>query len=443
MSALLKDLDSRGLLEETLVVWMGDMGRTPRINDGAGRDHWSFCYSLVMAGGGHSRRAGLRFLRSQRGVSLHQSGRPRRCRGDHLSLPGHRSSYRRGRSAGTSTCHQHREAAPSVAGVSERGRPSADEGEATHGSQSISWHRRYRRRHLMAAEPADPSGGETLYNGIRLPFPWPPRIAEVPRDPVTPPYLKTPPAVIPIDIGRQLLVDDFLIEETTLQRTFHTPRPHSDNPLVRPDKPWERQGTGPMAMVFSDGVWYDPKDRLFKMWYMGGYAQCTCYAQSEDGIRWTKPELDVRKGTNIVQPDFRDSTTVWLDLEEKKSPKMGRPTLRHEQRALPHRDAPSAPGRKIKSAASRYSAQNDEPHPLGLRFRRPPPPAELPLARRPFRRRHPALRGAMSPEMDRAEDVAKKIKTELEMRGLHNEPARHRHRRAAHSLRITKAKASP
>jgi hypothetical protein len=52
VSALLKDLHRRGLLDETLVVWMGDMGRTPRINKGAGRDHWSFCYSVVMAGGG-------------------------------------------------------------------------------------------------------------------------------------------------------------------------------------------------------------------------------------------------------------------------------------------------------------------------------------------------------------------------------------------------------
>jgi hypothetical protein len=52
VSALLKDLDSRGLLDETLLVWMGDMGRTPRINPSAGRDHWSFCYSIVMAGGG-------------------------------------------------------------------------------------------------------------------------------------------------------------------------------------------------------------------------------------------------------------------------------------------------------------------------------------------------------------------------------------------------------
>src|SRR4029079_5657545 len=52
LAALMDDLDNRGMLDETLVVWMGDMGRTPRINGAAGRDHWSFCYSVVLAGGG-------------------------------------------------------------------------------------------------------------------------------------------------------------------------------------------------------------------------------------------------------------------------------------------------------------------------------------------------------------------------------------------------------
>lgn len=67
MSALLEDLDNRGMLEDTLVVWMGDMGRTPRINNGAGRDHWSFCYSVVMAGGGI--RGGQVFGSSDRGAA--------------------------------------------------------------------------------------------------------------------------------------------------------------------------------------------------------------------------------------------------------------------------------------------------------------------------------------------------------------------------------------
>ncbi|MBV8203111.1 MAG: DUF1501 domain-containing protein, partial [Acidobacteria bacterium] len=52
LPALLQDLDERGLLDETLVVWVGEFGRTPRINDKAGRDHWPQCYSALLAGGG-------------------------------------------------------------------------------------------------------------------------------------------------------------------------------------------------------------------------------------------------------------------------------------------------------------------------------------------------------------------------------------------------------
>ena len=52
LSALLEDLKDRGLLDETLVYWTGDFGRTPKINKDAGRDHWPKCQSVVMAGGG-------------------------------------------------------------------------------------------------------------------------------------------------------------------------------------------------------------------------------------------------------------------------------------------------------------------------------------------------------------------------------------------------------
>ena len=51
-SALLDDLSSRGLLDETLVVLMSDMGRTPQVNAAAGRDHWSYAYSVLFAGAG-------------------------------------------------------------------------------------------------------------------------------------------------------------------------------------------------------------------------------------------------------------------------------------------------------------------------------------------------------------------------------------------------------
>jgi hypothetical protein len=51
-TALLEDLAQRGLLDETLVVWMGEFGRSPKINGGGGRDHWGHVYSVALAGGG-------------------------------------------------------------------------------------------------------------------------------------------------------------------------------------------------------------------------------------------------------------------------------------------------------------------------------------------------------------------------------------------------------
>lgn len=55
LSSLLMDLKQRGMLQRTLVVVMGEFGRSPRINAGAGRDHWNLCYSLLLAGGGIAR----------------------------------------------------------------------------------------------------------------------------------------------------------------------------------------------------------------------------------------------------------------------------------------------------------------------------------------------------------------------------------------------------
>ena len=51
-SALIEDMSDRGLLESTLVVAMGEFGRSPKVNDKAGRDHWEHCYSAMFAGGG-------------------------------------------------------------------------------------------------------------------------------------------------------------------------------------------------------------------------------------------------------------------------------------------------------------------------------------------------------------------------------------------------------
>jgi uncharacterized protein (DUF1501 family) len=55
LPTFLNDLDDRGLLDDVLVVWMGEFGRTPKINDNISRDHWPGCYTTLLAGGGVKR----------------------------------------------------------------------------------------------------------------------------------------------------------------------------------------------------------------------------------------------------------------------------------------------------------------------------------------------------------------------------------------------------
>jgi hypothetical protein len=103
-----------------------------------------------------------------------------------------------------------------------------------------------------------------------------------------------------------------------VRRTFHKPRLHEINPVLKPEMPIELNGgVRPTAAPFNDGVWYDPKDRLFKMWYQAGWYGGVGYAISEDGLRWKRPTLDVEPGTNLVLPlrknYDRDGCLVWLD----------------------------------------------------------------------------------------------------------------------------------
>lgn len=55
LPTLLEDLEQRGLLDTTLVIWMGEFGRTPKINENQSRDHWPQCYTTLLAGGGVKR----------------------------------------------------------------------------------------------------------------------------------------------------------------------------------------------------------------------------------------------------------------------------------------------------------------------------------------------------------------------------------------------------
>ena len=173
---------------------------------------------------------------------------------------------------------------------------------------------------------------ESLYNGIELPERWPPRNLDPDsRDPMPVPYLESVPAVIPIDVGRQLFVDNFLIEHTTLERTFHKAEKYEGNPVLKPETELESNRAhrepilrpGSTACPFDDAVLYDPKDRLFKMWYMAGHELSTALAYSRDGIHWERPKLDVLENTNCVipyDPDFRrDSFSPWLDHDTDRA----------------------------------------------------------------------------------------------------------------------------
>ncbi|MFN0166111.1 MAG: hypothetical protein ACKV22_06740 [Bryobacteraceae bacterium] len=104
------------------------------------------------------------------------------------------------------------------------------------------------------------------------------------------------------DIGsrKELFVDDVLIEEmASLSKVVTRPEKFIDNPVLRPDRPWEPQlgeknayGIG----AAGQAVLYDAEERLFKIWYL-----CSgppgrsfwCYATSPDGLRWEKPNLGI------------------------------------------------------------------------------------------------------------------------------------------------------
>jgi hypothetical protein len=172
-------------------------------------------------------------------------------------------------------------------------------------------------------KPWSENDGERLYNGIVLPKEWPPRTID-PGDsnPMPVPYLDHPPKAIPISVGRQLFVDGFLVETTDLARTFHMPVKFDGNPVLRPETDLEKNGDfNDAAVPKSGGVWWDPTEKLFKMWYEAGWIHTICYATSRDGLHWDRPSLDVVPDTNqVLPPDLTpDSWTVVPDWDAADS----------------------------------------------------------------------------------------------------------------------------
>eukprot|EP00614_Pseudopedinella_elastica_P031967 CAMPEP_0172631360 /NCGR_PEP_ID=MMETSP1068-20121228/178736_1 /TAXON_ID=35684 /ORGANISM="Pseudopedinella elastica, Strain CCMP716" /LENGTH=703 /DNA_ID=CAMNT_0013442479 /DNA_START=99 /DNA_END=2210 /DNA_ORIENTATION=- len=203
--------------------------------------------------------------------------------------------------------------------------------------------------------------GEILHNGIVLPKVWPPQHVTfddlILKRPPKPPYLKRPPKVINVDVGRQLFVDDFLVDHTSggfggvdgggqgAVRTFHRA---VDLGIVLEPMPDESQDqvpkfySGPVGFAkvatsrpFSGGIWYDEAKARFIMHYRCGYIYSgygrQCVAFSKDGIHWERPDIvksqfkDKQtelakapgpKPKNLLRLPFSESFTTWLDADE-------------------------------------------------------------------------------------------------------------------------------
>jgi hypothetical protein len=135
---------------------------------------------------------------------------------------------------------------------------------------------------------------------------------------------RLPSVVVQLQAGRQLFVDDYLIAETNLTRRYHQAVYIEGGPVLSADRAWEEAETA-CAMPYSDGLIFDPRDRLFKLWYLGGLTgRQTCLATSQDARHWEKPDWGVVPRTNIVWPPDRvhgrDSHTVVRDPHDPVYP---------------------------------------------------------------------------------------------------------------------------
>ena len=177
---------------------------------------------------------------------------------------------------------------------------------------------------LQLANKATGPKPEKLYNGIELPDVWPPRFLDPDsNEPMEVPYLKQPPKTIPIDVGRQLFVDDFLIEKTTLNRTFHQAKKFEGNPVFKAETKHELSGStlgekGQEAVTYlgHGGLFFDPESKQFKMFYTAGWRGPLALATSADLKTWTRPNLGVLEDNLLLAKgsDAGGDNSMWLDL---------------------------------------------------------------------------------------------------------------------------------
>lgn len=202
----------------------------------------------------------------------------------------------------------------------------------------------------LLANKATGTKPEVLYNGVELSLPWPPPFRDPnSAEPMPVPYLQKKLRTIPIDVGRQLFVDDFLVEKTTLKRTFHQAKKFDGNPVFKAETERElgqsTQGErGEQATTFTGqgGVFYDPSEKHFKMFYVAGWRGPLSLATSTDmktwkrhgqllpeGLRWTGPKLETGGSDNCVWLDLNAKDpaerikfiTCWLHVKPEDRPK--------------------------------------------------------------------------------------------------------------------------
>ena len=127
-----------------------------------------------------------------------------------------------------------------------------------------------------------------------------------------PPYLSNPPATVNVDGGRQLFVDDYLIESANgVVRHWNRPT-KLESPIIRPTAD---DGTriGGCAVATDGGLWWDPTIGKFRLWYEDNWAGNMRYAESTDGLAWEFPDLGQVKGANRVFADAVEKCNTDLD----------------------------------------------------------------------------------------------------------------------------------
>lgn len=126
-----------------------------------------------------------------------------------------------------------------------------------------------------------------------------------------------------VSSGRHLVAySDWQSIDSACSIVYHHPEYCPLNPILKADRPWELNAKGdPYAAPFSGGVCFDGQTGKFRMWYSAGGGKTnglvTCYAESDDGINWLKPDLDIVDGTNIVDTDEHDCVTVLTDWHDQ------------------------------------------------------------------------------------------------------------------------------